>query len=495
MDAALLIARIVLAAVFAVAAIGKLADLAGSREAAASFGAPRAVATVLGTALPFVELAIAVALCFAGTARGAALAALVLLLAFSGAIVTSIARGEAPECHCFGQVHSEPAGPRALARNLALAALAAFAALAGSDPGPGLGDALGDLSTAGALALAATVVLFGLLALGGAAFLSLLRRYGALLLRLERLEEALRSDGIEVAAQSEPHPGLPVGSEAPEFALPGLRGEVRTLASLRAPELPVLLVFTDPACGPCRALLPAIGAWQRERVGELAVAVISRGAPEASRVEAGEHGLTTVLFESDAEVSNAYEGRVTPSAVLVDAEGRIASPVVAGQPEIERLAGSVLARALAVHRRSGQAPPPSIATGDPLPALELTDLDGAATSLGTALAGRDRVLLLWDPACGFCRRMLDDLRRIEGEGGDSLLLLSRGDPDANRELGLGAPILFERETFALGRATGAPGTPSALAVGGDGRLRAAPAVGAEAVLELLRSEAERRSVA
>ena len=33
-----------------------------------------------------------------------------LLLAFVGGIAFNMARGNAPDCHCFGQLHSEPAG-------------------------------------------------------------------------------------------------------------------------------------------------------------------------------------------------------------------------------------------------------------------------------------------------------------------------------------------------------------------------------------------------
>ena len=51
---------------------------------------------------------------------------LVLSLVFSVAIALSLARGRAPECHCFGQLHSAPAGPMTLARNAVLAALAVF---------------------------------------------------------------------------------------------------------------------------------------------------------------------------------------------------------------------------------------------------------------------------------------------------------------------------------------------------------------------------------
>src|SRR5438477_2884867 len=53
-----LLARILLAVVFGIAGIGKLLDLKGSRTALVAFGLPARLATPMGTALPFVELAV-----------------------------------------------------------------------------------------------------------------------------------------------------------------------------------------------------------------------------------------------------------------------------------------------------------------------------------------------------------------------------------------------------------------------------------------------------
>ena len=61
MDSVLLVARSLLAVVFVVAAIGKLADLAGSRQAMRDFGVPAPLAPALGTLLPLTELAVALA--------------------------------------------------------------------------------------------------------------------------------------------------------------------------------------------------------------------------------------------------------------------------------------------------------------------------------------------------------------------------------------------------------------------------------------------------
>ena len=44
------------------------------------------------------------------TALAGAVGALALLLLFSGAVALALSRGHEPECHCFGQLHSAPAG-------------------------------------------------------------------------------------------------------------------------------------------------------------------------------------------------------------------------------------------------------------------------------------------------------------------------------------------------------------------------------------------------
>jgi uncharacterized membrane protein YphA (DoxX/SURF4 family) len=59
MDALLLVARLVLAAVFLVSGISKLFDLPGSQTAMRSFGVPESMARQGGILLPIVELVIA----------------------------------------------------------------------------------------------------------------------------------------------------------------------------------------------------------------------------------------------------------------------------------------------------------------------------------------------------------------------------------------------------------------------------------------------------
>src|SRR5687767_6210075 len=150
MDAALLIARLVLGAVFALAGVAKLSDLKGSRRAIIDFGVPAAIAAPLGLLLPLAELSVAATLLAASTAWWGALGALALLSVFVVGITYNLARGRKPECHCFGQLHSAPAGWKTLARNGVLVAVAGFVLWAGYEggAGPSALSWLGALSTA-----------------------------------------------------------------------------------------------------------------------------------------------------------------------------------------------------------------------------------------------------------------------------------------------------------------------------------------------------------
>src|SRR5438876_3041113 len=143
----LMLARLVLVAVFLVAGLAKLADLAGSRQALRDFGVPAKLATPLGTLLPLAELAVALALVASVSAWWGALGALVLLLLFVAGIGYNLARGRTPDCHCFGQLHSAPAGWPTLTRNLILAGVAGFIVAFGrSTPGLGVFDWLAALT-------------------------------------------------------------------------------------------------------------------------------------------------------------------------------------------------------------------------------------------------------------------------------------------------------------------------------------------------------------
>jgi methylamine dehydrogenase accessory protein MauD len=498
MDTALLIARLLLAAVFGVAGVAKLADRAGSRQALIGFGVPRALASPLGLLLPLAELAVSVALVSTASAWWGAVGALTLLLLFVAGIGLNLAQGRTPDCHCFGQLRSAPAGWSTLGRNAIFAAVAGFVVWQGREsPGPSIVGWVGALTTGERAVLGTLVFALGLLAAEAWLLLQILRQNGRLVLRIEALE------GTGPSASVPRQEGLPVGAPAPTFRLAGLQGEERTLDDLRAPGKPAILIFSDPGCGPCTALLPEIGRWQREHAEKATIVLVSRGALDTNRAMAAEHALTEVLLQRDREVSKAYKVFGTPSAVLVHPNGAIGSPVAAGADEIRSLvdhvAGPLGARPWAaprpvptvnghVHEPSPGGRPVALKAGEAAPRIALPDLEGRTIHLAD-FGGRNTLVLFWNPDCGFCQQMLPDLKAWESrppKGAPNLLVVSTGTVEANRAQGFRSPIVLDKD-FATLRAYGADGTPSAVLVDAQGRIASDVALGDAAILALARA--------
>ena len=255
MNLVVLAVQVLLAAVFATAGVGKLLDPSGSRIALRAFGLPNALIPAATYLVPAAELATAVALLFHGSARWGAVAALLLLLTFIAGIARALSRGQAPDCHCFGQLHSAPAGRGTLTRNGVLAALAAVVVVHG--PGTAL-DTWVDARSAAELA----AIAIGIVALALA----------ALSVRLWLEKRAVRGDlERERELVGRFPPGLPLGSEAPSFDLPDLRGDVVSLETLLGAGRPLALVFVSPGCGPCASLLPDLARWQATLSERLAI--------------------------------------------------------------------------------------------------------------------------------------------------------------------------------------------------------------------------------
>jgi peroxiredoxin len=496
----LLIARLLLAAILTTAGMAKLLDRGGGREAMAGFGIPAVLAAPIGLLVPLAEIVVGVALVPTRSARWGALGALVLLVLFTVGIAVNLARGRRPACHCFGQLHSRPVGFTTLARNSGLAVMAGFVAWLGWDhPGASAVGWASGLSAAEGLGLFMGAVLAAAVTLQGWLIFNLLRQQGRLLLQIEALEETLGLGGqpLRPAGGRAGSPsGLPVGSRAPSFRLAGVHGEATTLEALQGGGKPILLLFTDPGCDPCMSLLPEIGRWQHEHGGELTVALISRGPMEANRVKAAEDGLARVLVQHDLEVAEAYRSPGTPSAVVVDTDGRIATATVAGAEAIRSLVAQTVggpARLPVLHDHTGRNangfhPPSELQLGQAAPDFRLPDLGGQPVRL-VDFRGHATMLVFWNPGCGFCQRMLPDLKGWEADppkGSPRLVLVSSGTVEANRQAGLQSRTLLDDRGSVM-RHFGAAGTPMGVLVDREGSVASGLSVGAEAILGLLRT--------
>ncbi|MFL5990399.1 MAG: MauE/DoxX family redox-associated membrane protein [Rubrobacteraceae bacterium] len=500
MDIVILFARLLLVGVFVVAGIAKLSDREGSRKAVAGFGVPPYLAAPIGILLPLAELVVAVALIPAATALWGAVGALALLLLFVAGIGANLARGRRPDCHCFGQLHSSPAGWSTLARNGVLAAIAAFVVWQGleGEVGPSVIGWLAALSTTQLLIVVGGTVVLALVAVQWFFLFGVLRQNGRLLARLNALENRLAAAGLAPSGNgAHQTSGLPVGSPAPAFTLDGLDGEKVALDGLRARGKPVMLMFTDPDCEACMELLPDVGRWQQQYGGKLTIAVVGLGSVEENSAEASEHGLDKVLLQEDWEVADAYEVDVTPGAVVVSPEGIISSPVAEGPEEVAALlAYAVGERAQlplfqsadhAAHDKEDDEPEgPEV--GEPAPEISLQDLEGRDVSLED-FRGEEVLVLFCSPGCGFCQEMMPDIKQWEAappEGAPRLLVVSDETVEENKAIGLSSPVVLDN-TDAVWDAYDVSGTPSAVLVDADGRIASRMAVGSEEVLELIKS--------
>lgn len=126
--------------------------------------------------------------------------------------------------------------------------------------------------------------------------------------------------------------GLPKGTRAPEFRLPLVTGGELSLQDLRGRRL--LLVFSDPSCGPCNALAGQLGELH-PRQPDLAVVMISRGEVKANRAKIAAHRLTfPVVLQRQWEISREYGIFATPVGYLIDEDGVIAADVATGADAI-----------------------------------------------------------------------------------------------------------------------------------------------------------------
>ncbi|HJQ27520.1 MAG TPA: MauE/DoxX family redox-associated membrane protein [Blastocatellia bacterium] len=488
----LLAVRLLLAAVFVVAAVAKLMDRRGAERALTDIGLPQATAPLLAWVVPVVELTIAALLLPAMSAWWAGVAALALLAVFTTAIGVNLLRGRAPDCHCFGQLTAGPIDRGTLWRNLALLALAAWLVLSPQSSIRLSAIAwLNELTTGERALVVISTIVVALLAAVVVLLVRLLRQNERLLSALAEAHVPFEDDEPVVRQDvALPSSGLPIGAPAPSFQLPDLDGREVMLADLLRGNLPLALLFVSPTCGPCAAMLADVNRW-REQYGELLTfAFISSGSREENQQKFAE--VSPVLLQHGSAVSSLFEARWTPAAVIVKADGSIASRLASGSDAIRRLiiqtvtaAGSNRAALRVESHTNGHASESAMQIGEPAPRLALPDLDGATVTLDD-FKGERTLVVFWSPDCTFCEKMIGELKRIEANPpphAPRLLVVSKGSIEANRAAGLRSPVVLDSD-FATGKQFGASGTPAAVLVDERGHIASEVVSGEAGVLAL-----------
>jgi peroxiredoxin len=215
--------------------------------------------------------------------------------------------------------------------------------------------------------------------------------------------------------------------------------------------------------------------------------VVSTGEVDRNR----ELGLKSpTVLDSGFTVGRAFGASGTPSAVLVGADSKIASGLAVGGPTVISLLKNEAPQLLdpsSAAEEPAPAEPRGLKIGAKAPEVKLPDLDGKQVDLEEIRNGKT-ALLFWNPGCGFCQRLVSDLKTWEEEqpkGAPQLVLISTGTPEANREHGLDSTILLD-QGFRTGEQFGASGTPSAIVIDEKGQVASGLAVGGPEVMKLLR---------
>src|SRR3712207_1510553 len=169
---------------------------------------------------------------------------------------------------------------------------------------------------------------------------------------------------------------------------------------------------------------------------------------------------STVVLDQNFAMGSAFGANGTPVAVLVDEQGRIASELAAGADEVLALARGEQVPAAPANNGNGAAIPLVAKVGDPAPTVRLPDLNGKTLDLAR-FRGTRMLVLFWNPGCGFCSRMLDDLKAWEAKPpkkAPKLLVVSTGTVEANKAMGLRSTVVLD-QNFATASSFGASGTP------------------------------------
>jgi peroxiredoxin len=391
------------------------------------------------------------------------------------------------------------------------------------------------------LALAWTAILAG-------AWLGwhLLQQNGRILVRLNELGSRL--DTLEFGEDDQP-PALAVGAEAPQFELPDLAGERKSLAHYRGQ--PVLLIFFNPGCGFCRDLLPMLSSICRSRSEDLkiknaelsisasktdqslvslapALLFISAGDVQANGALFSGHQIDySVLLQDESEVAAAYRADGTPSGYLISAEGTIASDLAMGAEALLKLyseggggrgdtartgesenlnSKSQIDQSLVTSVATGNGSDRSarfgsrslarskikrdgLPTGAAAPDFRLPLLDGRGELTLGELRGHKFILVFSSPHCEPCNELAPYLEKFhQDQEGVKVVMISRGHRADNKAKVKEHKLTFPivlQQQWEISRRYAMFATPIGYLIDEAGVIAQEVAVGVVAILNLM----------
>jgi peroxiredoxin len=142
--------------------------------------------------------------------------------------------------------------------------------------------------------------------------------------------------GLILAGCATTSQGTGAGSQAPDFQLPDLDGNVVSLSGLRGS--PVLLNFWASWCGPCREEMPYIQQIHEEWSGRgLVVLTVNLGEnADDVREFMEEFDLTfPALLDTETSLAETYNVGGIPTTYFIDKEGIIRERKIGAFPSAE----------------------------------------------------------------------------------------------------------------------------------------------------------------
>lgn len=129
--------------------------------------------------------------------------------------------------------------------------------------------------------------------------------------------------------------GLVEGELAPSFTLQCVNGDQVSLTDFNGRSK--LIVFSDPECAPCNALLPVL-IEASAHAPDVQILFVSRGSLEANKKKFLDlPDKVVVVVQQNWEISRRYATFGTPVAYFIDEEGVIRGKIAEGPGAVVKL--------------------------------------------------------------------------------------------------------------------------------------------------------------
>jgi peroxiredoxin len=324
----------------------------------------------------------------------------------------------------------------------------------------------------------------------------LIRQQGRILLRLDALDGAQKSEA-SASHLSLRSRGFDIGATVVDFELPDVTGQKLSLSHFRGRQ--ILLIYWSAECGFCEMTAADLAAMQADlRQNKIQLVLIAYGDAEANRTLAAGTGLNCPILLLNGSstqttiAANVFEYCGTPSAYLLDEQGRVAGPLAGGMDEVLDLAREATAKRHTIRKlplAASRIERQGLKKGAVAPSFRLPDISGEIVSLDQ-FRGRIVLLVFTDPQCGPCDELapeLVQLHRKQRDKGLTIIMVGRGQAEQNRtkamHYGIEFPVVLQ-ERWKLSREYGIFDTPVAFLIDRNGIIMRGVAKGPDQIIAL-----------